>query len=91
MGDSWNTEFERIFNDVQNGETSALEQFIIGLLIWPDGTVPAQFGNAEMWPIYLYIGNQSKYEWAKPNSQTSHHIAYLPKVILFSLWNLNIG
>jgi hypothetical protein len=83
-GDSWNAEFEKIFNAARNGENSELEQFIIGLLIWSDGTALAQFGNAEMWPIYLYIGNQSKYERAKPNSQTSHHIAYLPKVILVS-------
>jgi hypothetical protein len=83
-GDSWNAEFEKIFNTVRNGENSELERFIIGLLIWSDGTALAQFGNAEMWPIYLYVGNQSKYERAKPNSQTSHHIAYLPKVILAS-------
>ena len=82
-GDSWNSEFEKLFNSVQNGENSTLERFIIGLLIWSDGTALAQFGNAEMWPIYLYVGNQSKYERAKPNSQTSHHIAYLPKVIFF--------
>jgi hypothetical protein len=82
-GDSWNGEFENIFNTVRNGENSMLERFIIGLLIWSDGTALAQFGNAEMWPIYLYIGNQSKYERAKPNSQSSHHLAYLPKVVLF--------
>jgi hypothetical protein len=81
-GDFWNAEFERIFYTNRNGdgENSALERFIIGLLIWSDGTALAQFGNAEMWPIYLYVGNQSKYERAKPNSQASHHLAYLPKV-----------
>ena len=83
-GDSWNAEFEKIFNTVRNGENSMLERFIIRLLIWSDGTALAQFRNAEMWPIYLYVGNQSKYERAKPNSQTSHHIAYFPKVILVS-------
>ena len=82
-GDSWNAEFMNIINNVRNGENSGLEQFIIGLLIWSDGTALAQFGNAEMWPIYLYVGNQSKYERPKPNSQNSHHIAYLPKVLQF--------
>ena len=81
-GDSWNEEFENIYNTAGNGENSTIERFIIGLLIWSDGTVLTQFGNAEMWPIYLYVGNQSKYERAKPNSQCSHHIAYLPKVIV---------
>jgi hypothetical protein len=81
-GDFWNAEFEEIFNTARSGENSALERFILGLMIWSDGTALAQFGNAELWPIYLYIGNQSKYDRAKPNSHASHHLAYLPKVIL---------
>jgi hypothetical protein len=79
-GDAWNAEYEKIFEIPHSGEHSDLERFIIGLMIWSDSTSLAQFGNAELWPIYLYIGNQSKYERAKPNSLSSHHLAYLPKV-----------
>ncbi|THU97282.1 hypothetical protein K435DRAFT_857796 [Dendrothele bispora CBS 962.96] len=33
-----------------------------------------------MWPIYLYFGNQSKYDRAKPSSFAAHHLAYIPKL-----------
>ena len=79
-GDFWNAENENIYGIPCSGKHSDLERFIIGLLIWSDSTSLAQFGNAELWPIYLYLGNQSKYERAKPNSLSSHHLAYLPKV-----------
>ena len=49
-------------------------------MIWSDSTALAQFGTASLWPIYLYIGNQSKYTRAKPTSMSAHHLAYLPKV-----------
>jgi len=80
-GDFWNAEYEKLQGIPHSGHLSDLEIFIIGLLIWSDSTSLAQFGNAELWPIYLYIGNQSKYERAKPNSLSSHHLAYLPKVV----------
>ena len=79
-GDIWNAEYEKINGIPRSGEHSDLERFIIALMIWSDSTSLAQFGNADLWPIYLYIGNQSKYERAKPNSLSSHHLAYLPKV-----------
>ena len=81
-GDFWNSEYKKIRDTPRSCEFSDLKSFIVTLLIWSDSTSLAQFGNAELWPIYLYIGNQSKYERAKPNSLTSHHLAYLPKVII---------
>jgi len=30
-------------------------------MLWSDSTHLASFGNASLWPIYLYIGNLSKY------------------------------
>ena len=79
-GDFWNAEYERIREIPRSGELSDLEIFIVALLIWSDSTSLAQFGNAELWPIYVYIGNESKYDRVKPNSLSSHHLAYLPKV-----------
>lgn len=79
-GNFWNDKFENICEIPQSGKYSHLERFIIGLLIWSDSTSLTQFGNAELWPIYIYVGNQSKYERVKPNSFSSHHLAYLPKV-----------
>jgi hypothetical protein len=58
----------------------ALEIGIAALMVWSDSTHLAEFGNASLWPIYLFFGNQSKYSRAKPNDFAAHHIAYMPKV-----------
>lgn len=81
-GDAWNSEFEAIQEPAQHGPNAHLETFIIALLLWSDSTCLAQFGDAQLWPIYLYFGNQSKYDRSKPTSFASHHIAYIPKVRL---------
>ncbi len=77
----WNGEYEKIYATNQKGPHHDLEAFLVGLMIWSDSTGLAQFGNAQLWPIYLYLGNQLKYSRAKPSSFAAHHIAYLPKVI----------
>ena len=61
-----------------------LETVIAAIMLWSDSTHLASFGNAALWPIYLFLGNQSKYSRAKPNSFAAHHLAYIPKVIFFS-------
>lgn len=81
-GDKWNDEYEKVHATNEQGPHHALEALIIALMIWSDSMSLAQFGNAQLWPIYLYIGNQSKYSRAKPSSFAAHHIAYMPKVNL---------
>jgi hypothetical protein len=61
-----------------------LERVVAGLMMWSDSTHLASFGNASMWPIYLYFGNQSKYTRAKPTAFASHHLAYIPSVSIYS-------
>jgi hypothetical protein len=57
-----------------------LETVIAALMLWSDSTHLANFGNASLWPIYLFFGNQSKYSRSKPTDFAAHHIAYLPSV-----------
>jgi hypothetical protein len=57
-----------------------LEHVVAGLMLWSDSTHLASFGNASLWPVYLYFANQSKYTRAKPTAFASHHLAYLPAV-----------
>ena len=78
-GNAWNNEYDELNKSREDGPDH-LEAFIIALMVWSDSTVLAQFGTASLWPIYLYIGNQSKYTRAKPTSMSAHHLAYLPKV-----------
>ncbi len=83
-GDKWNEEYEEVSAMNERGPHHDLEALIIALMIWSDSTALAQFGSAQLWPIYLYLGNQSKYSRAKPSSFAAHHIAYMPKV-MFSI------
>lgn len=88
-GDFWNDEYDKLRMNRDTHESSpnnALEAFIVALMIWSDATCLAQFGNAFLWPIYLYIGNQSKYSRGKPTSFAAHHVAYLPKVFFTVLY-----
>ncbi|KAG6815464.1 hypothetical protein H0H93_009743, partial [Arthromyces matolae] len=57
-----------------------LERVILGLMFWSDSTHLASFGNASLWPLYLYFANQTKLDRAKPNLGACHHIAYIPKL-----------
>ena len=57
-----------------------LETVIVSMMLWSDSTHLTSFGNASLWPIYLFFGNQSKYNRAKPSSFSVHHLAYIPEV-----------
>jgi len=76
----------------QSEDDPQIEAVIAPLMIWSDATVLGKFGNASLWPIYMYFGSQSKYTRAKPSAFAAHHLAYIPKVCVtfseFSYRNL---
>ena len=57
-----------------------LEKIILVLMFWSDSTQLANFGTAKVWPLYLFLGNLSKYFCSKPGSGACHHVAYIPSV-----------
>ncbi|KIY47948.1 hypothetical protein FISHEDRAFT_44304 [Fistulina hepatica ATCC 64428] len=57
-----------------------LERVVAGLMFWSDSTHLADFGTAKMWPVYMFMGNLSKYERARPTSGACHHLAYIPSL-----------
>ena len=65
----------------------SLERVVCALMAFSDSTHLANFGDASLWPLYLYFGNQSNYQRLKPSSGSCHHTAYIPKVGLFILHN----
>lgn len=75
-----NAEYDRISEDLRSRGKEHLEIVIANVMIWSDATCLAHFGTASLWPIYVYVGNQSKYQRACPDSFAAHHLAYLPKV-----------
>lgn len=49
-------------------------------MLWSDETHLTSFGSAGLWPIYLYLGNLSKYIRGMPTQFAAHHLAYIPSV-----------
>ena len=63
-----------------HGSDGDLEAFVVSALLYSDSTHLASFGNASLWPVYLFLGNVSKYIRSKPTSFAAHHVAYIPTV-----------
>lgn len=78
--DLFNDEYETIAGKKRTGPNSDLEPVVAGVIFYSDSTHLTSFGNASLWPIYMYIGNQSKYVRGKPSEYAAHHVAYIPKV-----------
>jgi Plavaka transposase len=65
------------------------ERVIVWIMLWSDSTHLAQFGTASLWPIYMYIGNLSKYVRVRPSAYAAHHLAYLPSVSVLTQFICN--
>lgn len=76
-------------NDLPREPGDDLERTVASLMFWSDATHLANFGDASLWPFYLYFGNQSKYTRGKPTASACHHVAYIPSVsyLLISINN----
>ncbi|KAF8326757.1 hypothetical protein F5887DRAFT_899555 [Amanita rubescens] len=75
--DAYIEEHERIRNAHKKSEH---EIVIVAIMLWSDSTQLANFGTASLWPIYLFLGNQSKYMRCLRSAFAAHHLAYIPKV-----------
>ena len=63
-----------------------LPRVIVSLMFWSDATQLTAFGNSQLWPLYLFFGNDSKYCRCRPSCHLCEHVAYFQKVsILFSI------
>ena len=57
-----------------------LPRVIVALMFWSDATQLTSFGNAKLWPLYLFFGNESKYHRCKPSCNLCEHVAYFQSV-----------
>jgi Plavaka transposase len=57
-----------------------LPRVVVALMFWSDATHLTTFGNARLWPVYMYFGNESKYRCCKPSCHLGNHVAYFQKV-----------
>ena len=57
-----------------------LQRVVVALMFWSDATQLTSFSDAQLWPLYLFFGNESKYRRSRPSSNLCEHIAYFQKV-----------
>jgi hypothetical protein len=75
--------FHQAHNTLQEspGEPNCdLPRVVVALMFWSDSTHLTSFGNSHLWPLYLFIGNESKYRRCKPSCNLCSHIAYFQHV-----------
>jgi hypothetical protein len=73
-------EAHRALQDSPGEPGCDLPRVVVGLMFWSDATHLTSFGNAKLWPCYLYFGNESKYRRCKPSCYLCNHVAYFQKV-----------
>lgn len=57
-----------------------LEKVVFGMMFASDATLLTNFGDAKLWPGYLYCGNDTKYARCQPSSNCCEHVAYFQAV-----------
>ena len=67
MANSSSEAFIEAHRDLQDSPGCHLPRIIVGLMFASDGTHLTAFSNAKLWPLYLAIGNESKYRRSKPS------------------------
>ncbi|TFK69161.1 hypothetical protein BDN72DRAFT_878592 [Pluteus cervinus] len=55
-----------------------LPRVIIPIIFYSDATHLTQFGQAKLSPVYVFFGNQSKYERGFRAQRAAHTLAFLP-------------
>ncbi|EGN92220.1 hypothetical protein SERLA73DRAFT_127673 [Serpula lacrymans var. lacrymans S7.3] len=67
-----------------------LECCILALMFWSDATQLTAFSTIKVWPLYMFLGNESKYQQSRPHSYLCHNIAYF-KVLPDSFKDFTTG
>jgi hypothetical protein len=57
-----------------------LPRVVVALMFWSDVTHLTTFGDAKLWPLYMFFGNESKYHRCKPSHHLCEHVAYFQTV-----------
>ncbi|RDB21901.1 hypothetical protein Hypma_011139 [Hypsizygus marmoreus] len=58
-----------------------LQRVVVGLMFASDETHLTSFGDAHLWPAYMFFGNDSKYRRCKPSCHLCSHVAYFEKLL----------
>ncbi|KIJ57944.1 hypothetical protein HYDPIDRAFT_34653 [Hydnomerulius pinastri MD-312] len=53
-----------------------LPRRIVALMFWSDATQLTTFSDAKLWPLYVYLGNETKDKRGQPTAYLCTHAAY---------------
>jgi hypothetical protein len=68
-----------------------LPRVIVALMFWSDVTHLTSFGDAKIWPLYMFFGNESKYRRCKPSCHLCHHLAYFQSVSIYHAHGVHLS
>ncbi|KAF6744864.1 hypothetical protein DFP72DRAFT_1078071 [Ephemerocybe angulata] len=73
--------FLQAYRDIQLSapelSEDSLPRYVLGMMFASDATTLAMFGgSANIWPLYLLLGNDSKYRRGRPSLQLFEEVAY---------------
>ena len=57
-----------------------IQRVVVGLMFASDATHLTAFSDNKLWPVYLTLGNESKYRRSKPSCEAFEHVAYFETV-----------
>lgn len=57
-----------------------LPRVVVALMLWSDATQLTAFGDAKLWPVYMFFGNESKLRRSQPTNHLCSHVAYFQGV-----------
>lgn len=80
-GDAWIKAHEEV-RSKPKAPDDTLDNFVVPIMLYSDSTHLTSFGTASLWPIYMFLGGQSKYMRARSTEGICHHLAYVPSVSL---------
>ncbi|KZP06410.1 hypothetical protein FIBSPDRAFT_764436 [Athelia psychrophila] len=69
-------EAHRLVQEAPGEPGCDLQRVVAALMFWSDGTHLTSFGVQRLWPLYMYLGNESKYRRCKPTCNLCSHVAY---------------
>lgn len=73
-------EAHRKLQDLPGEPGCNFQRVVVALMFWSDATHLTSFGNAKLWPFYLFFGNESKYRRCRPSCNLCCHVAYFQDV-----------
>ena len=76
--------FATVHHDLQDAcldsISCTLPRRVVALMFWSDATQLTAFGDAKLWLLYVYFGNESKYRRCMPTANLCSHAAYFQTV-----------